>query len=95
MDTQMKFLTSFEFNDPDDPQGRTYKEINTTKLHNIPLGTLVECAESGIRLFVGRHTKDCDGTPLYALTNTRPDDEPANRFYLHGYAEESLKAIQS
>lgn len=43
-----------------------------TKKHVIPLGTLVEvcgdsCLPNGIRLFVGRHDIDCDGTPLYDL----------------------------
>ena len=28
--------------DPDDEQGRTYREINMAKQHTIPLGTLVE-----------------------------------------------------
>jgi hypothetical protein len=41
--------------------------------HTIPLGTLVEVdldyvAEHGIRGFVVEHTRDCDGTPLYAIS---------------------------
>lgn len=44
-----------------------------TEKHVIPLGTLVEivgdggCLNNGVRLFVGRHSFDCDQTPLYDL----------------------------
>lgn len=45
-----------------------------TKKHIIPLGALVEVCDNegsympnGIRLFVGKHSYDCDGTPLYDL----------------------------
>jgi len=50
--------------------------------HNIPVGTLVEvkyntwhghgaCSKVHARLWVIWHTKDCDGTPLYALGESR------------------------
>ena len=57
--------------------GKTYREENEAKMHNIPLGTLVEVvldaddsaiASNGLRLFVVAHERDCDGTPLYALS---------------------------
>jgi len=57
--------------------GKTWREENESKSHNIPLGTLVEvdfddsCLESprkGLRLFVVSHDRDCDGTPLYGLS---------------------------
>lgn len=57
---------------PDDPQGRTYKEINAEKGHNIPLGALVERPD-GVRAFVVQHTRDCDMTPLYELSSRKED----------------------
>lgn len=58
------------------PNGRTIKEDNLLTLsHKIPLKALVEVNISysdhhGIRAFVCEHTRDCDGTPLYALCMT-------------------------
>jgi hypothetical protein len=60
--------------------GKSYREENNEKVHNIPLGTLVEvdfddsfCDKpvSGLRLFVVSHDRDCDGTPLYSLSFNR------------------------
>lgn len=63
--------------------GKTVRQNNMEKKHNIPLGSLVEiiCKDSeddepgehrhGLRLFVTGHTRDCDGTPLYALAYTK------------------------
>lgn len=54
--------------------GLTRRERNSKIGHNIPLGTLVEVKkesgiqESGLRLYVQDHIRDCDGTPLYSLT---------------------------
>jgi len=57
--------------------GKTYREENNAKSHNIPLGTLVEVdfddsylesPKKGLRLFVVGHDRDCDGTPLYSLS---------------------------
>lgn len=57
--------------------GKTYREENNAKSHNIPLGTLVEVdfddsylesPKKGLRLFVVQHDRDCDGTPLYSLS---------------------------
>lgn len=65
--------------------GKTYREENNSKSHNIPLGTLVEVdfddsylesPKKGLRLFVVGHDRDCDGTPLYSLSfdkNWKPD----------------------
>jgi hypothetical protein len=54
--------------------GKTVRENNLEKGHTIPLGSLVECnSESGdyewegIRLYVVKHSRDCDGGPLYDL----------------------------
>ncbi|MCP4990911.1 MAG: hypothetical protein GY928_34170 [Colwellia sp.] len=59
--------------------GKTVKENNLEKRHNIPLGTLVEvkfdnwfgdgaCWKIHARLWVVIHTRDCDGSPMYTLS---------------------------
>jgi len=75
--------------DPTDPQNRTYREVNRAKTHNIPLGSLVEIVETGVRLFVAYLGRDCDQTPLYWLS-IELEHEPR----IGGYAEESLKVIK-
>lgn len=64
--------------------GKTFREENNAKTHNIPIGTLVEIdfddsyleePKRGLRMFVVEHERDYDGTPLYALSfnkNWRP-----------------------
>ncbi len=44
--------------------GKTYSEENAEKVHNIPIGSLVEDSDTGIRLFVVYHARDCDQTTL-------------------------------
>ncbi|MFK4135961.1 hypothetical protein ACI2KR_27305 [Pseudomonas luteola] len=60
-----------------DPEtGKTTKELNMERKHMYPLYSLVELhtpdgydsVDDGLRLFVQGHDRDCDGTPLYALT---------------------------
>lgn len=57
--------------------GKTIRQNNLEKSHMIPLGALVEVTyESsydedsmcGVRMFVVKHSRDCDGTPLYDLS---------------------------
>lgn len=53
--------------------GKSVRENNMEKLHEIPLGTLVEVdcpsiEEHGIRMFVAEYSRDCDGEPLYNLS---------------------------
>jgi len=57
---------------PDDPQSRTYRQINQAKKHNYSKGQLVEI-ESGARLFIVHLTRDCDASPLYYLSADRDD----------------------
>ena len=71
--------------DPDDPQGRTYRQINAATQHGIPLGALVEL-ESGARLFVVLQGRDCDQTPLYWLA-AEPGETDRR---CGGYPESSL-----
>ena len=58
--------------------GNTRKEDNLKHVHNIPIGTLVECKfdtwhtggaceKTHARLWVVCHHRDCDGTPLYGI----------------------------
>lgn len=60
------------FSDILEENGKTIKENNMAKPHNIPLGSTVEfLAENGkdlLRLYVVSHTNDFDGTPLYQLS---------------------------
>ena len=79
--------------DLDSGNGKTYREINNEKNHGMPIGQLVEI-DSGVRLFISRHKRDCDGTPLYVLS---PFSDETTRPYqtqeIHGYAEECLTII--
>lgn len=74
--------------------GKTYREENAEKVHNIPIGSLVEIVpiesysnddqndSAGVRLFVVYHARDCDMTPLYSLAIDPSDtDRESDRFY--------------
>ena len=94
----MEFVMIHGLRDSDDPQGRTYKEINLAKVHSIPIGTLVEL-RGGVRLFVVYHHRDCDGTPLYAMSadptdTVKYEERFHNPKWVHGYSEESLKIVE-
>ena len=52
--------------------GKTLRQENNEKTHNIDIGKLVEIIPfeseyDNIRLYIIGHHRDCDGTPLYAL----------------------------
>jgi len=84
--------------DPDDPQGRSYRQVNAEKKHTIPVGTLVEL-ESGTRLFIVYHGRDCDQTPLYWLSDDPEDREQirdgwTNPGWSGGWAEDSLQVVK-
>lgn len=66
--------------------GKTIRENNLQKKHNIPLGTLVEvkytnwhgdgaCEKVHARLWIVECGRDCDGTPLYWLSTTPVEDQ--------------------
>lgn len=73
------------FSDIVEANGKTIRENNLTREHLYPLGTIVEIdldisqpgTEPGIeinlkgtcRLFVVGHNRDCDGIPLYVLSD--------------------------
>jgi hypothetical protein len=80
-----------------DPDGRSYRQVNLAKVHAIPIGTLVEM-KRGVRLFVVHHHRDCDGTPLYAMSadpddTIQEDDRFHNQKWVHGWPEEALKVV--
>lgn len=68
-----------------DGNGKTIKENNLSKPHNIPLGSFVEYNDGSggdaIRAYVAQYQRDCDGTPLYGLSLDKdrryedPDEE--------------------
>lgn len=83
--------------DPNDAEGRTYRQINAAMQHNISVNTLVEL-DNGCRLFVVWHGRDCDQTPLYYLGADKDDTEQLvtgrrNPGWNGGYSEESLKVL--
>jgi len=84
-----------DLKDPDDPQGRSYRQVNAEKQHNIPLDTLVELLDddgkpSGERLYVKAHHRDCDQTPLYALGMKHHESKYQ---WNHGFPEHSLQIV--
>lgn len=102
---KMELINIADLKNPE--TGKTYREENNAKIHNIPLGTLVEvdCDDSylespkkGLRLFVVQHDRDCDGTPLYSLSfdkNWEPDMfGDRSRWAIDtGYSEDCLKIV--
>jgi len=56
-----------DLRDPNDSQGRSYREVNAAKTHKYPVGALVEL-NHGVRLWVVHHARDCDQSPLYCLS---------------------------
>lgn len=95
--------------------GKTIRENNLERIHEIPLGALVEvtCEDypddddpvNGLRLFVVKHSRDCDGTPLYDLSfkinaqkeyedvESRKDELKSYGMYplMHGQASGAIK----
>jgi hypothetical protein len=75
----MTIITIADLTNPE--TGNTYRQDNAAKTHSIALGTLVETNfgeydkhESGLRLFVVEHSRDCDQTPLYTLSHKCLED---------------------
>lgn len=89
----------------DQTTGKTHREMNNEKRHAIPIGALVEvkfdtwfglgaCWKVHARLWVVAHRRDCDGTPLYSISQW---DDPAfamSHFAHHGFSEESLTVVE-
>ena len=77
-----------DLEDPNDPQGRTFREVNNSTTHSFAVGDLVELS-NGARLFVSKRTRDCDGTPLYSLSADNEDLDSC----VYGYSEDGIKAV--
>tara|TARA_R110002020_G_scaffold69395_3_gene180615 strand:- start:32 stop:349 length:318 start_codon:yes stop_codon:yes gene_type:complete len=80
--------------DFDSGNGKTYRQMNNEKTHSFGLGVLVEL-DNGVRLFVAKHTRDCDGTLLYSLTPEYNEDTEYLKTikWTHGYCEYGMKAV--
>lgn len=92
------FLNIADMTDPDDADGRTYRQVNAAATHAIPIGALVEL-ETGVRSFVVYHGRDCDQTPLYWLSpdvddTERKDTRFGNRLWDGGYGEQELTIVK-
>lgn len=92
------FVNIADLQDPSDPSGRSYRQVNAEKKHAIPIGALVEVADTGERLYVMAHHRDCDQTPLYGLTmhdylNETNELIRASRCF-GGHGEEGLTVIR-
>jgi hypothetical protein len=86
--------------------GKTIKENNLAKPHNIPIGTLVEakfdewfgegaCWKVHARMWIVSHDRDCDGTPLYSISRWNdPEFAKQNRLLHSGFPEEWLTPIE-
>lgn len=63
--------------DPDNPQGRSFRQVNAERQHEFAIGSLVEDTETGVRVFVVEQTRDCDMSPMYTVAMSYdPDFEP-------------------
>ncbi len=101
----MEFVMVHQLINPE--TGNTYKEDNLKIVHKIPIGTLVECKfdtwhrggaceKNHVRLWVVRHSRDCDGTPLYSISRwkgTWPEMEPFGGTH-HNFPEYMLTPIK-
>jgi hypothetical protein len=93
----IEFINVADLKDPSDLQGRSYRQVNAEKEHALPIGALVEL-ETGERLYVAMHQRDCDMTPLYGLAMKDWAEEQneliRRRKIFGGYGEESLTVIR-
>lgn len=95
MNEKPVFINIADLVDPNDPQSRTYRQVNNAKTHKYGLGVLVEL-DNGVRLFTAKHTRDCDGTPLYSLTPESREDGHLNEIlWVHGYSEDGMKLVDN
>lgn len=85
-----------DLRDPNDPAGRSYRQVNAEKTHSIPLGALVEIKGTCERLYVVIQGRDCDQTPLYwlSLKDNEEDTFLRDSKRFGGYCEENLTVIR-
>ena len=65
-----------------DTNGETDHDRNMRIQHSIPIGSLVEVRGTedwpewhGVRMYVTKHSRDCDGSPLYSIGLKNADGE--------------------
>lgn len=86
------------YSDIVEDNGKTIRENNLEKQHDLPVGTLVEvkydefhgdgaCSKVHARLWVALQGRDCDGTPLYWLSPDKPPYTDEVRLY---YPEQGI-----
>lgn len=95
-------MNIINFGDIVEENGKTIRENNMNKIHNIPLRALVE-THDGMRLYVVEQGRDCDGALLYWLSfnSDWSQDMYGSEMRFHargsvigGYSEDSLKVIK-
>jgi hypothetical protein len=85
--------------------GKTYKDENLEKQHRIPIGALVEvkwdtwfgegaCWKVHARLWVVAHRRDCDGTPLYSISQWQDPGFAMPDRAFHGFDEKHLTPVE-
>ncbi len=75
-----------DLTDPSDDLGRSYREVNNSRPHKYKLGQKFCWLDEneGTRYgMITRLTRDCDGTPLYTITEDH-----------HGFGEESIDEME-
>lgn len=82
-----EFQMICDLKDPDDEQGRTFREVAAATGHKIPIGARVATCDKMV-LFVTEHIRDCDSTPLYSVGSE------GGTTYTRGYAEENLVVME-
>ena len=66
----MELINVADLKDPDDKQGRTYREVNNSTGHTLNIGDHVRYTKADGCQFYGvivSLDRDCDGTPLYSI----------------------------
>lgn len=95
----MSPIEYFNIADLVESNGKTVYENNLARTHQIPIGTLVEFViddedmqgYAGVRLYVVRHSRDCDGEPLYVLAANK--DEVDTYRMNGGWCESSIMPV--
>jgi len=82
-----------DLKDPNDPDGKTYRQVNAEREHQYDVGDLV-ALESGVRLFIVKLTRDCDQTPLYSLGLEPNPSDFDMEYNTHGGYSEPLTMIK-
>ena len=94
----------FSLYDTVEENGKTIRQNNRAIPHTIPLGTLVEvkyddwfgngaCERVHARLWVVKHCRDCDGSPLYCLSRWTEWSAARDYGFVGGITEKQLTVI--